>query len=95
MTISGTGTFTFDEFKILLTNDRQYIISKRIEGLEMVVGLLLVIVGILLCYTGIGALIGVPIAVVGLMIFLLGILKGGFDAICSFCGGIYSFFSKP
>jgi len=48
-----------------------------------VIGLLLVIIGILLSFTGIGLIVGVPIILVGGSIVVFAIIKGGIGAITS------------
>jgi hypothetical protein len=52
----------------------------------MVVGLLLIILGVLLSHTVIGAIFGIPIAVIGLVVFVLAIFLGGISGIFRLLG---------
>ncbi len=47
----------------------------------MVVALLLVIIGILLSFTGVGAIIGIPIAILGAIFFVLAMIKSAAQSI--------------
>ncbi len=47
----------------------------------MIVALLLILIGIILCFTGIGLIIGVPLIIIGGMIIIYKIIKGGFKSL--------------
>ncbi len=44
-------------------------------------GLLIIIIGILLSGSGIGLIFGIPIILIGIIIFILAVIKGGISAL--------------
>lgn len=52
----------------------------------MVVGLLLIIIGILLSKSLLGLIVGIPIIVIGAVVFLLSLLLGGISGIFHLLG---------
>ena len=58
------------------------VMVKKSEAAQTGMGCLLLVIGIILCFTGIGALIGIPVILVGLW---LGSKKKGWW-VCKNCG---------
>ncbi|WP_421881663.1 hypothetical protein [Pacificispira sp.] len=50
-------------------------------------GLIFVLAGILLCGSGIGFIFGIPCILLGVLLWILAIIKGGVSALFSLGGG--------